>query len=184
VFQSQKSLILTYRERLCVCKIKRLSPEILILRGHARLIVISRLIPMLHFQASVNGHCIDDVHLVRGNKLVLSVVVFPSAAQIFRSVQPAQSDVNMFWVQRAHFQDFRLPLRGRVDCWVFRVVVFDQDTLACRNTLTSNYSPLSATFFHCAHPIVWSSLPVNFLYRRRLSHLSLGSTLYCTVNLS
>ena len=143
MFQSQKSLILTYRERLCVCKIKRLSPEILILRGHARLIVISRLIPMLHFQASVNGHCIDDVHLVRGNKLVLSVVVFPSAGQILRSVQPAQTNVDMLWVQRAHFQDFRLPLRARVDSWVVRRVVLDQDALAGRDALTSDcLSPL------------------------------------------
>lgn len=80
---------------------------------------------MLHFQAAVNSHCIDDVHLIRGYKLVLSMVVFPSATQILRSVQPTQSDVDVLWVQRAHFQYFRLPLRARVDCGVVRLVVLD-----------------------------------------------------------
>jgi hypothetical protein len=108
---------------------------------------------MLHFQATVNSHCIDDVHLIRGNKLVLSVVVFPSARQILRSVQPAQTNVDMLWVQRAHFQDFRLPLRARVDSWVVRRVVLDQNALAGRDALTSDCLSPSVTSFHMAHPI-------------------------------
>jgi hypothetical protein len=141
-------VFLPYRKGLCVCKVERLSPEVFILLGHACLIVISRLIPMLHFQAAINGHCIDDVHLIRRDKLVLSVVVFPSTTQVLRSVQPAQPDVNMLWVQRAHFQDFRFPLRARVDSWVFRLIVFDQNALACCDTFASNCVPLSVTSLH------------------------------------
>jgi hypothetical protein len=48
-FGLHTSAFLPYRKSLCVCEIKRLSPEVFILLGHARLIIIGCLIPMLHF---------------------------------------------------------------------------------------------------------------------------------------
>jgi hypothetical protein len=75
-------------------------------------------------------------------------------------------------------------LRSRVDFRIQCIVVFDQNAFSRRDALGA----------HCVHcqpnrpcPYRFRTrplLPVNFLYRRRLSHLSLGLTSYCTDNLS
>lgn len=177
-------IILAHRICLGIRKVECLPPEILLFFGHARLVVVCHFVPTLHRQRTVHSHSIDDVHLIGRHKLVLSMVIFAPAVKILRSIQPAEADVNMLRIKRTHFKHFRFPLRSRVDSRIQCIIVFDQNAFSCRDALGA----------HCVrcqpdrpYPYRFRTrplLPVNFLYRRRLSHLSLGLTSYCTDNLS
>lgn len=91
----------------------------------------------------------------------------------------------MLLVQCANFQDFRFPLRIDVDLRIVAFVVLDNNAFTCCDAFRPNCSSRQScastarSFMPvCVHP------PVNFLYRRKLSHLSRGVTSYCTESLS
>lgn len=129
-----------YRERLGVRKIIRLPPEEFFFRWHARFVIVGQLIPVLHFNGAVNSHGVDDVHLIRRYKLILPMIVLPPAVQIFRPVQPTETNINMLRAQRADFQDLRFPLRVEIKFRIVAFVVLYKNTFARRNAFRSNYN--------------------------------------------
>ena len=115
----------TYRKspriRIIVC----LAPEILIFGHHRAVVVI--IFPVLHIDSAVDRHAVDDVQLVCWDQLVLAVVWLAAFVQIFGSVQPGETDVDVLLVQRANFEHFRFPLVCNVNALIFTgfVIVLD-----------------------------------------------------------
>ncbi|KAI7360222.1 hypothetical protein KC320_g25 [Hortaea werneckii] len=100
---------------------------------------------------------------------------------IFRSIEPCHANVYMLAVQCADLEDLSLPLSRVIHLAVVCIVVLDQNMLSGSNTLVAHCQSLAKSALFA---ILRVSIPVNFLYFRRLSQLLAGFTSYCTVSRS
>lgn len=93
---------------------------------------------MNDLQSPVDSHRVNDVHLIRGNQLILAVIWLTTRWQVFWSVEPSNANIDVFLVERSHFQDLCLPLRRDIDLGVLCVVVFYKNVLSSRDAFGTN----------------------------------------------